>query len=263
LSENQTVQNPYDVDNMLDGGGLTRDGVVVSAKYATYPMRYKDGSAVVDKQTGQPSTFTGLQIVVLRTGDAKNEGKQDKYEYSSGKKAKPSADGEMLLDGDGKPAGIYKTSNLGKALAALAKGGFDTRTLYPRVSVLVGAKITFAGVDKIGADGKVKTHTFEGKTYNDVEWFPQTYNGGAGSSAGAGAVASNGAGAVAEKAEAAVVAAIVEAGGSIERKDLIRALGTALKGDADAIKVTTLVARQDFHAGKPWSFDGSKLTLGA
>ncbi len=259
MSEQAETQvfNPYAADQMPEGGGLTRDAIVTSAKYVTYPMTRKDGSAVIDDKTKQQSFFSGLRVTAIRVGE---EGKEDKYEFSAGKKAKPSPDGELLLDETGKPAKVYKSSNLGKAIEGLRKGGFDPTTLYPRVSVLVGSKITFEGVNKVGADGKPKTHVYEGKTYNDIEWFPVAYKGGAGTRA-----AGNGAGKSAEdlgaKAEAAVVAAITAAGGAIERKDLIRALGTNLKGDADAVRITALVARADFHEGRPWVFDAATSVL--
>lgn len=256
----QEFKNPYLAENMPEGGGLTRDIVVTSAKYVQYILTRKDGTQVIDEKTKQPSVFVGLRIEGIST-DPRSEGKTAKYEWSAGKQARPSADGELLVNEKGEPAVIRKTSNLGRAIEGLAAGGFDRALLYPRVSVLVGAKLVLEGVNKVGADGKPKTHTYNGKTYNDLDWFPVEYKGGAGSRTGNGAGA--GADAIAEKAEAAVLAAIAEAGGSIERKDLIRALGTNLKGDADAIKITTLVARADFHNGRPWAFDGSKLTLSA
>ena len=262
MSEPQTTFNPYAADQMPEGGGLTRDIVVTSAKYVFYPMTRKDGSPVIDDKTKQQSFFVGLRVEGLST-DPKAEGKVGKYEWSVGKKARPSADGEMLVDESGNPAKVYKTSNLGKAINMLRDGGFDVTTLYPRVSVLVGSKLTLVGVNKVGADGKPKTHICEGKTFNDIEWFPERYNGGAGTRAAAGNGVGKAADELVTKAEAAVVAAIAEAGGTIERKDLIRALGTNLKGDADAVRITALVARQDFHAGRPWSFDGSKLSLEA
>lgn len=266
MSEPQTtVKNPYEADNMPEGGGLTRDVVVTKAAYVIYPMKRGDGSPVIDEKTGQQSYFIGAQIEALST-DPRAEGKVGKYEWSAGKKGKPSPDGELLLDDKGNPAVIYKTSNWGKAIEGLRKGGFDPALLYPRLSYLVGAKLVLGGENKIGKDGKPKTHVAKtgpkaGQTFNDIEWFPVEYKGGAGSRA-----AGNGAGKSVDelttKAEAAVVAAIAEAGGSIERKDLIRALGTNLKGDADAVRITALVARQDFHTGRPWSFDGSTLKLG-
>ena len=254
MSETQTVgKNPYDTDNMPEGGGLTRDIVVTSAKYVKYPMTYKDGSPVVDAKTKQPSFFVGLRVVGIS-----NE-REAKYEWSSGKKGAPSADGELLLNEKGEPAPIYQTSNLGKALLALEKGGFDKRTLYPRVSVLVGAKITLEGVDKVGADGKVKTHVYEGKTYNDIEWVPATYHGGAGTRAAAGG---NGAAAdLTKKAQDAVLAAVAQAGGSIERKDVFRSIAGILKGDAQAVQVSALVARQDFALPSGVVADGSTLKL--
>lgn len=255
----QEFKNPYLSENMPEGGGLTRDIVVTSAKYVQYILTRKDGTQVIDEKTKQPSVFVGLRIEGIST-DPRSEGKTAKYEWSAGKQARPSADGELLVNEKGEPAVIRKTSNLGRAIEGLAAGGFDRALLYPRVGVLVGAKLVLEGVNKVGADGKPKTHEYNGKTYNDLDWFPVEYKGGAGSRVGG-----NGAGKTAEdltaKAEAAVVAAIVEAGGSIERKDLIRALGTNLKGDADAIKVTTLVARADFHNGRPWVVEGSTLKL--
>lgn len=259
--QTQAVKNPYLADNMPEGGGLTRDIVVTGAKYVMEPMTRKDGTPVVDDRTKQRSYFVGLRIEGLST-DPRAEGKTSKYDFSSGKKAKPSADGEMLVDEAGNPAPIYKNSNLGKFVEGLAAGGFDRATLYPKVSVLVGAKITLAGTDQKKADGTVKTYVgTDGKTHNSLEWFPVAYNGGAGSRTGNGAGKS--ADELATKAEAAVLSAITAAGGSIERKDLTRALATALKGDADAIKVTTLAATPSFHEGRPWTVEGTKLSLGA
>lgn len=264
MSETQAAgfKNPYDVDNMIEGGGLTREGVVIAAKYVASPMTTRDGAPWVDPKTGKPGFFTGLRLTVLRTGDPRFEGKEEKYEYSSGKKGKPSADGELLLDEKGAPLMVHKTSNLGKALVRLKDGGFDTRMLYPRVSALVGARVVFEGVQKVDAAGKPKTHVYQDKVYTDFDWYPSEYKGGAGSAA-AGSPAGAAPNALEAKAEAAVVAALTEAGGAMDRKDVIRALGTSLKGDPEAIKVTALVARQDFHEGRPWSFDGTRLALGA
>lgn len=248
MSETQVAEfNPYDADNMPEGGGLTRENIVTGAKYIAKTFTKKDGTQ---------GSFVGLLVTALR---ADAEGREDKYEFSAGAKAKPSPDGELLLDETGKPAKIYKNSNLGKFLAGLEAGGYAIKQLYPRVSVLVGSRITFAATPKLDEKGKPKTHVYQGKTYEDFNWFPQTYKGGAGSRTGNGASAGNGSAEIATKAEAAVLAAIVAAGGSIERKDLTRALATSLKGDADAVKVTMLVAQQDFHAGRPWTVDGTTL----
>lgn len=256
----QVVKNPYDVENMPEGGGLTRDIVVTSAKYVSYGMTRKDGSPVINDKTKQQAVFTGLRITAIRVGG--EEGKEDKYEFSAGQKAKPSPDGELLLNDKGEPAPIYKNSNLGKFNLGLKDCKFPTTTLYPRVSALVGAKLTMGGQDQKDANGKVKTYVgTDKKVHNSIEWFPVAYNGGAGTRAAAGNGAGTSAADLTDKAEAAVVAAIAEAGGSIARKDLIRALGTNLKGDADAVRITALVAKQDFHTGRPWTFDGSTLAL--
>jgi len=260
VSETQVV-NPYATDQMPEGGGLTREIVVTSIKYVRYGITRKDGSPVINEKSKQQAIFTGARIEGVSL-DPGHEQKPGKYEYSTGNKGKPNADGELLVNDDGTPAKIYQNSAWGEALLALEKGGFDKTTLYPRISVLKGAKLTLEGRDQKKADGTVKTYVgTDGKQHNSIEWVPVKFNGFTQGGAAVAATVGNGAGAVAEKAEAAVVAAIIEAGGSIERKDLIRALGTNLKGDADAIKVTTLVARQDFHQGKPWTFDGAKLTL--
>lgn len=258
----QDVKNPYATDNMPEGGGLTREAIVTAAKYVAYPMTRKDGTPVINEKSKKQAIFSGLQIQALRVGG--EEGKIDKYEFSAGEKAKPSPDGELLLNDKGEPAPLYKKSNLGRFIEGLRAGGFDPTTLYPRVSVLVGAKITFGGQDQKDAQGKVKTYVgTDGKPHNSIEWFPVAYNGGAGTRAASGNGAGSSAADLTAKAEAAVVAAIAEAGGSIARKDLIRALGTNLKGDADAVRITALVAKQDFHTGRPWTFDGSTLALEA
>ena len=260
MSETQPTFNPYAADQMPEGGGLTREVVVTGISYVRYGMTHKDGSAVINDQTKQQAVFTGVRMDVVSL-DPGHEQKPSKHEFSTGKKGKPTADGEQLVNEDGSIARIYQSSAWGAAIENLRKGGFDPQQLFPKISVLRGAKLTLEGSDQKKADGTVKTYKDkEGKVRNSIEWTPAKFNGFGG--AGASATAGNGADLV-TKAETAVVAAIVEAGGAIERKDLIRALGMSLKGDVDAIKVTTLVARQDFHTGKPWAFDGSKLTLGA
>lgn len=265
MSETQAVPvednfNPYDTDKMPEGGGLTREVIVTGAKYVTYPMQYRDGTPVKDSKTGQPSFFTGLRVDAIRVGG--EEGKTEKYEFSSGKKMKPTADGEMLVGEDGKPQRPTKNSNLGKALLLLEKGGYDPRLLYPRVSAFVGAKLVLAGENKIGADGKPKTHTYNGKEYNDLDWYPETYKGHVG---GVTAQASGTAAADVEaEAEQAIVAILQALGGSAERKDVIKGLGTNLKGSPNAVRITTLAARADFHSdARPWRFDAgtSALTL--
>jgi len=263
LSENtQVVTNPYAADQMPEGGGLTREVVVTDIKYVRFGLVRGDGSQVIDERTKQQSIFTGVRIDTLSL-DLGHEQKPGKYEFSTGRKGKPTADGEQLVNEDGSLAKIYKSSAWGEAVNALRKGGFDPMQLFPRISALKGAKLTLEGRDQKKADGTTKTYKgTDGKQHNSIEWAPVKFNGFVQGGAQVAASAGNGAD-LAAKAEAAVVAAIVEAGGTIERKDLTRALATNLKGDADAIKVTQLVARQDFHTGRPWTFDGSKLSLGA
>jgi len=264
MSETQPVVNPYAADQMPEGGGLTREAVVTDIKYVRFGLVRGDGSPVIDDRTKQQSIFTGVRIDAVSL-DPGREQKPAKYEYSTGRKGKPSADGEQLLLDDGTLAKLYKNSAWGEAVELLRKGGFTPEQLFPRIGELKGAKLTFEGRDQKKADGTVKTYVgTDGKTHNSIEWVPVKFNGFAAIGGGANAAAKSGNGAdLTAKAEAAVVAAIAEAGGTIERKDLIRALGTSLKGDADAVKITTLVARTDFHEGRPWEFDGTRLTLGA
>ena len=263
MSENAQVTNPYASDQMPEGGGLTREAVVTDIKYVRFGIVYGDGSPFKDK-TGQQSIFTGVRIDTLSL-DPGHEQKPGKLEFSTGRKGKPTPDGEQLVNDDGSLAKIYKNSAWGEVVENLRaqKDGFDPRQLFPRISVLKGAKLTLEGRDQKKADGTTKTYVAtDGTTRNSIEWVPVKFNGfvqgGAQAVVGAGNDAD-----LTIKAEAAVLDALVAAGGTIERKDLIRALGTALKGDADATKVTTLVARQDFHTGKPWTLDGSRLSLGA
>jgi len=262
MSETQPTFNPYAADQMPEGGGLTREVVVTGISYVRYGMTRKDGSAVINDQTKQQAVFTGVRIDVVSL-DPGHEQKPGQHEFSTGKKGQPTPDGEQLVNDDGSIAKIYKSSAWGEAVNALRKGGFDPVQLFPRISVLKGAKLTLEGRDQKKADGTTKTYVAtDGTTRNSIEWVPVKFNGfvqgGAQAVVGAGNDAD-----LTIKAEAAVLDALVAAGGTIERKDLIRALGTALKGDADATKVTTLVARQDFHTGKPWTLDGSRLSLGA
>jgi hypothetical protein len=261
MSETQPTFNPYAADQMPEGGGLTREVVVTGIKYVQFGLVRGDGSPVIDDRTKQQSIFTGVRIDAVSL-DPGHEQKPSKYEFSTGKKGKPTADGEQLVNDDGSITKLYKSSAWGEAVNALRAGGFDPIQLFPRISALKGAKLTLEGRDQKKADGTTKTYKgTDGKTHNSIEWVPAKFNGFV---QGGAQVAATGNGAdLVSKAEAAVVAAIVEAGGTIERKDVIRALGTSLKGDADAIKITTLVARADFHTGRPWTFDGSKLSLGA
>jgi len=261
MSETQPTFNPYAADQMPEGGGLTREVVVTGISYVRYGMTRKDGSAVINDQTKQQAVFTGVRIDVVSL-DPGHEQKPGQHEFSTGKKGQPTPDGEQLVNDDGSIAKIYKSSAWGEAVNALRKGGFDPVQLFPRISVLKGAKLTLEGRDQKKADGTTKTYKgTDGKVHNSIEWVPVKFNGFV--TGGVASVAAGNGADLTIKAEAAVLDALVAAGGTIERKELTRALAINLKGDADAIKVTTLVTRQDFHTGKPWTFDGSKLTLGA
>jgi hypothetical protein len=264
--------NPFDPAHHKEGGGLW-DGktvTITSAQTKTEALKNGDGSPVIDKETKQPVIQTALYLTGISDGSESDKERHE--EYTAGGKNVATPDGEGFVDGaTGGLATFSKSSNLSKFLAALKGSGFDIGTLIERgpdgkiiqrLRRLTGARFVFKGEPKIGRDGKPLK---DKKGYTKTSHLPVKFVGyatGAPSSGG-----SNGAGGAAvpvapstsaleTKAVGAVTAILAKTPGEkVTRANLMRALAASLQGDADANSIIGLVVRDDFHKGKPWSYD--------
>lgn len=254
MSENVDQPGWLDESNDSDGS-LTRTGVITGSKFITKLLATKAGQPVIDAKTGQQSFMNVWEVRYIQEG----RDKEQFEEYSFGKTLQPSADGESLVNPTGGPIKLNRDSGMARARNGLKAGGYPIETLHPKISSFVGAKITFTGEAKKDAEGKQKTHTYNGKTYTDYAFYPSKFLGRVGGvTVKAGNGAANG---LADKTQAAVLAILGTNGGKIDRAGLVTALAKQLAGDAEVNQAIALAVRADFHQGRPWSFDGTSLSL--
>jgi hypothetical protein len=264
--------NPFDPENFGHGGGLW-DGKTVTITQSvakTQALTKGDGSAVLDEKTKEPVILTALFLTGISDG---GDDKERHEEYSAGDKNVAAPDGKGFVDkATGGLPKFHASSNTGKLLAALKASGFPTQDLFnaatktQHLDKLVGARFVFKGEPKIGKDGKPLK---DKKGYTKTSHLPVKFVGYA---AGVAAAKSSGNGSVAPapasadalttKAIGAVTGALAAAGGGkVTRADLVRGLAQSLQGDPDANAIIGLVVRDDFHKGKPWTYDGTHASL--
>lgn len=269
------VSNPFDPDSFSHGGGLW-DGKTVTiteARVKTEALKYGDGRPVTNDK-GEQSVQTALVLKGIAEG---GDDKERSESYSGGDKLMATSDGEGFIPKDGGPLKFHANSNIAKFSAALKAAGFDIGTLLakdappiapgvPRqqFSKLVGARFVFKGEPKIGKDGKpIK----DKKGYDKNAFYPVRFVGYAQGSAahaggGNGAATANGGGSALEtKATAKIVEVLSDAGKPVTKADLIRLMAQKLVGDSDNNGIIALVARDDFHRGKPWTYDGKQASI--
>jgi hypothetical protein len=247
--------NPFDAENLITGGGLW-DGKVVtilSAKTCLDPMARRDGTPVLNEQTGQQAVRHVLQI----TGIADDEEKERVEKYSAGG-LMPTADGEGFQKPDGTPGGkFHANSEMGKFTAGIQSGGFDTKLLFKdgktRVSGLIGARFLMKGEPLKNKEGKVKIND---KGFEQMKFYPVEFKGFSGKAAAATPGAD-----YAPKAAETVLAILSESNGKVSRADLIRKISQKLAGDPDVNKVLALISKDDFHKDQPWTRDGTGYSL--
>lgn len=254
--------NPFDPETFNHGGGLW-DGKEVTftkVEVVTEPLKFKDGTAVFDDK-GHPLSQTGLKVSGIAAGEEKERSEM----YTAGGKLAPAPDGEGFVSLEGSAPRFHANSNVGKFLAALKASGFDVSVLIvdgkQRVSRLVGARFMMRGEHKLGRDGKPLQ---DKKGYDKMLHLPVKFVGfvaglqSMSMTSSSKPVAGNG-DAIIAKTEGAVLKAL--ANGPLTRADLVRTLAQSLAGDADANAIIALVVRDDFHAGRPWKYDGLRASL--
>jgi len=255
VSDQETSFNPF--EDFAEGGGLW-DGKVVAvtaAKFTLDPMRYKDGSPVLDDQ-GNPSIRRVLELKGIAEGDEAE--RRETYSIGS---CIPTADGEGFTKVDGSPGKLHEASEAAHFFKGLKAGGFDTKGLFDsngrsKISNLVGAKLLMKAVAKLDREGNVKKSK-DGK-YTQNAFYPEKWLGQRAGAAAAGHAANNG---LREKAVGTVISILSDAGGRITRQKLVAEIGKLLKGDKDAMPIIALVTREDFHKDAPWTYTGTELSL--
>lgn len=250
--------NPFDDDNFVSGGGLW-DGktvTILDSKIEIDRLTFKDGSPVIDKNTGEPAVRHVWTIVGISDEDEKER----RQTYSIGGLI-PTPDGLGFTKADGTPGVLHKNSAAAKFASGLKQGGFDMGLLFPNgkpdVSGLRGARVVFKAVDRLDKDGKPKVNK---NGYTETDFYPVQFVGfkqGV-SKPGNGAVSDE----LKDFATETVTSIIVEAGGNITRADLIRQLTSKLAGDERGAKVVQLVLKPEFNVSAPWTVDGTTLSIG-
>jgi hypothetical protein len=250
--------NPYDPDNFSKGGGFWDDEVVqvTFAKFVIKLMTQgKRGSADekpwIDPKTKEQGTTNILQIKGIGTETEKER----EEEYSIGAFI-PTEGGEQCAHPKDPSKRLNETCAAAKLFRALKTAGFDTATLYPKISALVGQRFLMKAVPTLNKDGSVK----QKNGYDVTKPYPVEVAGGAADAPVAqAAVAGNG---LAEKADETIMALLAEADDNkLSRKDLVKQVSKTLAGDADSNKIVALIVRADYHKGKPWNYTGTEISL--
>lgn len=227
-------ENPYDPENAQESI-LTREGIVTLSQFQTKTFDWgtKNFWRIEYKQDDREKTqFT---------------------EVSTGKKAGPGPDGEYLVDPKtGKETNPVASTAFTKSMADLKANGFDLKTLYPKISILVGYRVIFKGVPRVDRDGLQKTHVYNGETYKDYDFVPYEVVGKAGEwvSAPTGEAA-----VIAEKA----IVELLNEQSPIKKVELIEKLNEKLAGNPLVNEAVLFALDDNFHDNKPWGFDGTKL----
>jgi len=259
----EIVTNPYDVDEFDEGGGgLWADKVVqiTSAAFIMEPRTNQDGSPAIStygKNKGNQIIDRALKL----TGLAVDDEKERWQTYSTGA-FEPTEGGEQCAHPQDPSKRLNKKAKAAVFFGHLANAGFDTSTLFPKISVLVGQRFLFSAVNRLDPDGNTIKND---AGYLKVDYFPTALAAG-GAAVGAVAVAQAEAGTVgnglAELADETILKVLTEAeDGKLTRTALVKAVSKALAGNADSNKVVALVVRQDFHTDKPWTYSGTGISL--
>lgn len=258
MSEEKVVNpNPFDDETFKTGGGFW-DGkqVTITKSYTGIEeMTYADGTPVLGKDK-KPIR----QVSWILYGIAEDSEKERKEVYSAGDKVRPTADGKGFESVDGSPVTFHANSNVAKLAKALKTAGYDIGQLFPEgkqdVSKLVGARLAFVAVQKVGQDGKPLK---DKKGYNKNAYYPSAYIGQTGLSA---APAAAGNGAADDVAVEAVLAVLAEAeGGKKTRIELVRGVTKKLQGKPELFAAVQKVGDDKWHKDKPWKYDGLTASL--
>lgn len=256
MSDEKNVPvNPFDDANFASGGGLW-DGktvTITNVKAVIDRITNADGSAYLNDK-GEPAT----QNVLAIQGLADDEDTERRQTYSSGALV-PTPDGDGFVKADGTPGVFHKNSKAAAFFSAVKAAGFDLNRLFvngkPTLQGLVGARFTFVGQDRIGKDGAVKKNK---KGYVVQDFFPVKFLGFAEGKAVASPASAD---AARTKAREIVTGLLADAGGKLTRAEMLRKVAGKVIGQPDGNVILGMIAKDEFHSGAPWAWDGSTLTL--
>ncbi len=254
--------NPLDDVNFIQGGGLW-DGktvTILSSKTDVDLLAYKDGSPVINTDTGEQSRRNVWKI----SGIAEDEDRERQETYSMGALV-PTADGEGFVRADGSSGVLHKNSEAGRFSAALKAAGFDVGSLFDAttgktvLSRLTGAQLTFKAEPKLDKNGEPKKNK---KGYVENRFFPITFVGrksGVGGN-GVGTPTATDPGLHAFALE--TVTKVLDAnGGSLSRANLLKEVGKVIAGDTRSPAVVSLLIRPEFFADTPITVDGATISI--
>lgn len=250
--------NPYEPDEFSKGGGFWDDEVVqiTAAKFIIKPITQGKRGSADEKPWIDPKTKEqGITRILQIKGIGTESEKERDEEYSIGAFI-PSEGGEQCVHPKGDPSKRLDERCAAAAFfRALKTAGFNTATLYPKISALVGSRFLMKAVPTLNKDGSVK----QKNGYDVTKPYPVEVAGQADAPVAQAAAAGNG---LAEKADETIMALLAEAeDNKLSRKDLVKQVSKSLAGDADSNKIVGLIVRADFHRGKPWNYTGTEISL--
>lgn len=251
MSENK---NPLRAENFSTGAGWDGKTVtLLSVRAENRALTYKDGSPVINTETGAQSVVPMLRVTGIADPDGGKEPKERTEEIQTGFQA--TADGEGFVDREGRPARFRVGSNIGNFFDALTQAGFDVDTLWDaanertQYSKLNGARFVFRSEQVLDKDKKPKK---DKGGYNVVRNIPAKFVGYRSGNGAATAAPGN---ASKEQAQSVVLKILQDAGKPLTRLEVVRALGP------QNASVAALVVSDSFHASAPWKSDGQTLSL--
>jgi hypothetical protein len=260
MTEAVKPTNPYAVDEFATGGQGWDDQVVQVTKVefkVSLMTQGKRGSAEekpwIDPDTGKQ----GFNNVLAITGIPVEGDKEWTNEYGTGAFV-PAEGGEQCVHPQDPSKRLHVKCKAAIFLKGLSEAGFDTATLYPKISALVGQRILFKGVPILNKDGSIKKNK---AGFEQFDYYPIGIEEGGAAAVSTQPTAAAGNG-LAELADETILNVLGETeGGKLTRAELVRAVSKALAGQAEANKIVALIVRQDYHTDKPWTYTGTEISL--
>lgn len=245
--------NPFKDENIsFRGGALDNKTMIVTGIRVETKVFHNDD---------RPDSEVGYLYL---DGLIEGYGWTNSIHLSAGGQQRPSEDGLGFVGLNGEPTPFHVSCNLIKFLRKISKQGFDVDRLWDeterrhRFDRFVGARFHIIG----DARKDAKTGEYVYKADGETPKIEYKYDFlGYGTVADAEKSASEQPDGLRDKAIDAVLTALTEAGGSMGRADLVRAINKQLGSDPDKTKIAALLLKDSFHKDVPWTKDGSNLSL--
>lgn len=237
----------------VEGGGLL-DNVTAKIKTARF---------VTWDYGGKGPSSPALKLVLDVDGDEAEQywsaGKADDWQ--------PSKDGLTLVS-IGSAKGLNKGSNLGIFLISIIEAGFPEDKLDDDCSIFEGMEAHFVRVPapkrNVVAQPRADGKTFEQTilVVDKIVKMPWESKKTAGKATGKAAAATEAGTDVGQLAVDTVMELLAEAGGSVTKAELSKAVFAKMKTDPNRNAIVQMVYKDEWLGDdKPWAFDGKTISM--